>query len=183
MSEQDILALIENDVWMMNTLRAARSINLPDWWIGAGFVRSKIWDYLHQYHTRTPLPDIDVIYFDREHTDESIEKEYDQKLAGIMPGQKWSVKNQARMHVNKGDAPYNSAAEGLSKWPEVPTCVGVKLLNDDSLVFLAPWGITDFNNLTISSNPACRSNPQLFAERMKTKSWVQIWPKLQIIWP
>ena len=28
-------------------------------------MRSKIWDYLHQYEKRTPLPDVDVIFFDK----------------------------------------------------------------------------------------------------------------------
>ncbi len=183
MNEKDILELIKNDEWMMNILRAARSLNLPDWWIGAGFVRSKIWDYLHVYTESTPLPDIDVIYFDPDNLAESLEKEFDAQLTKLIPGQKWSSKNQARMHVTKGDQPYTSAAEGLSKWSEIPTCIGVRLLSNDELSLVAPWGIDDFNQLTIRSNPACKSNPQLFIERMKVKNWTQTWPKLKIIWP
>ncbi|HHP0981978.1 TPA: nucleotidyltransferase family protein, partial [Bacillus anthracis] len=48
-TEQDIVRLIENDEWMMNVLQIAKSLELPDWWICAGFIRSKIWDTLHNY--------------------------------------------------------------------------------------------------------------------------------------
>ena len=63
-TEQDIIKLIQNDTWMMGILQTAKSLQLPDWWICAGFVRSKIWDVLHGYEVRTLTPDIDIIYFD-----------------------------------------------------------------------------------------------------------------------
>jgi hypothetical protein len=49
MNEEVILKLIENDPWMMEVLMTASDANLPDWMIGAGFVRNKVWDYLHGY--------------------------------------------------------------------------------------------------------------------------------------
>ena len=67
-SEEDIIRLVSEDEWMMDILRSAKSLNLPDWWVCAGFVRSKIWDVLHEFNDRTPLPDIDVIYFDESDT-------------------------------------------------------------------------------------------------------------------
>jgi hypothetical protein len=63
--EEKIISLISEDVWMMAILKSAKSLDLPDWWICAGFVRSKIWDTLHDFRVRTPIPDIDVIYFDQ----------------------------------------------------------------------------------------------------------------------
>lgn len=73
-NEEDIIKAIEKDEWMMDLLRAVKTLNLPDWWICAGFVRSKIWDVIHNFSTRTPLPDIDVIYFDSKKVDELEEK-------------------------------------------------------------------------------------------------------------
>ena len=61
MTEQDILDLIAKDEWMMGVLRTARSLHLPDWMIGAGFVRNKVWDYLHGYENiEVPTADIDL---------------------------------------------------------------------------------------------------------------------------
>lgn len=73
-SKDDIIKLISEDDWMMTILATVKSLNLPDWWVCAGFVRSKIWDTLHGYSKRTPLSDIDVIYFDKRNVDESEEK-------------------------------------------------------------------------------------------------------------
>ena len=62
MTEQDILKIIENDKWMMDILHVAQKLNLPDWMIGAGFVRNKVWDYLHGYKNEKVLTrDIDFI--------------------------------------------------------------------------------------------------------------------------
>jgi len=66
MTESDILNLIKSDPWMMRMLNTAASMNLPDWLIGAGFVRSKVWDHLHGYTTESRPTDIDLIYFDTE---------------------------------------------------------------------------------------------------------------------
>ncbi len=63
-NEEDVIFLIEKDTWMMDVLKYAKSLNLPDWWICAGFVRSKIWDTVHGFKEKTSLPDVDVIYFD-----------------------------------------------------------------------------------------------------------------------
>jgi len=71
-SVADIEQGISEDEWMMETLRIVERLALPDWYVGAGFVRNKIWDVLHDYAKRTPLDDIDVIYFDP--SDISIEK-------------------------------------------------------------------------------------------------------------
>jgi hypothetical protein len=44
MSPQDVLRMIESDPAAMRVLRAAAGLGLPDWWIGAGFVRNRVWD-------------------------------------------------------------------------------------------------------------------------------------------
>ena len=41
-------SILRKDSVRMQCLRAARSLNLPDWYLGAGFLRNAIWDYLHE---------------------------------------------------------------------------------------------------------------------------------------
>ena len=53
MNKDEIISLIKEDQWMMEILTSAKALNLPDWWICAGFVRSKIWDVLHDFSERT----------------------------------------------------------------------------------------------------------------------------------
>ena len=83
-TEKDIITIIQQDKWMMKLLNAVSSLNLPDWWICAGFVRAKIWDELHDFDERTPTPDIDVIYYDSSTIDEKVEKKYEKALEELL---------------------------------------------------------------------------------------------------
>lgn len=93
-NEEDIVTAIKQDKWMMNLLKAVKTLDLPDWWICAGFVRSKIWDVNHNYSARTPLSDIDVIYFDSANVDKLEEKKIEADLKTLVSHIPWSVKNQ-----------------------------------------------------------------------------------------
>lgn len=84
-NESDILSIIRTDDWMMDVLKTVKQLKLHDWWVCAGFVRSKIWDTLHHFNDRTPLPDIDVIYYDEGDIKESVEKEWEVFLKKIAP--------------------------------------------------------------------------------------------------
>lgn len=187
MTEDDILDLIKNDEWMMDILKTAKSLNLPDWWIGAGFVRSKVWDHLHNYKTRTPVPDVDLIYLDKKDFSkgaeeaEKIEKSYEEQLNKLFPGVKWSVKNQARMHLLHNHKPYRSSTEALSYWVETATCVGVKLDDKNNLVLTAPRGVYDLVNLILRPAADFSKDTGKFEERIENKKWLTKWPKLKVV--
>lgn len=181
-TEDTIKKIIENDSWMMGILSAATKLNLPDWWIGAGFVRNKIWDVLHGYTKRTPLHDVDVIYLDKTDTVEKKEKEYEQQLNQLIPDIPWSVKNQARMHTKHNDIPYTSTTQALSYWVETATCMGVRLDTNGKLELTAPHGTQDLFNLILRPSPRIYEQKKLkvFYDRIKKKEWQNIWPKLRI---
>lgn len=188
MKEKDIIALIEKDGWMMSILRTVQSLHLPDWWIGAGFVRSKVWDHLHNYKKRTALPDIDVIYFDIFNPSEDQiaemkiqEKTYEEKLNKLQSDLNWSVKDQSRMHKFHNEQPYKSSEEALSRWVETATCVGVSLNKQGKVVMIAPHGIDDLVNLLLRPTPGVYSDTKKFYERMEKKDWRKKWPKLEIV--
>ena len=189
MNKDDIIQLIQNDEWMMNILNTAKILNLPDWYIGAGFVRGKVWDELHNYPKRTPTPDIDVIYLDKnDFTDEEANKEstkteivYEQKLRELMPGINWSVTNQARMHLFHNDKPYSSSEEALSQWVETATCIGVRLDEKNNLILSTPRGIDDLVNLILRPISTSKIGKELFYERIEKKQWLKKWPNLKIV--
>jgi len=189
MNEEDIIKLIQQDEWMMNILKTVKKLNLPDWWVGAGFIRSKIWDYLHNYKIRTPIPDIDVIYFDKsdfskdeaEQETTSAEIKYENLLKKMMLDVNWSVTNQARAHVFHEHEPYKSAVEGLSYWVEIATCVGVKIDKNDKLILAAPRGVDDLVNLIVRPTPNSYKDTKKFEERIAKKGWLTKWPKLKVV--
>ena len=181
--KEDIISLIKEDEWMMDILRSVRILKLPDWWVCAGFVRSKIWDTLHDFSERTPIPDIDVIFFDQTNISEFVEKKLEEKLKSLNPDIPWSVKNEARMHMKSNVSPYSSSVDAISKFPETATALGVKLNITDNVILTAPWGISDVVNLEVKPTPFFTKNKkriEIYEERMTKKNWISIWSKLKI---
>ncbi len=180
-SESDLISMIENDEWMMEILKTVSKLDLPDWWICAGFVRSKIWVAVHGFDTRTPLSDIDVIYYDDTNRCESAEKKIEAKLHELCAPIPWSAKNEARMHkVNKIE-PYTSAADAIAKFPETATALGVKLDKANKVILLAPHGIEDAVNGCIKPTPYFKDNKErmiILDNRLNEKKWNSIWPQL-----
>jgi len=180
-SIKEITRLISRDEEMMNVLRAVKQLNLPDWWVCAGFVRAKIWDTLHGFRTKTPLPDVDVIYFDKKNTDEAIEKKYEELLRQLLPHVPWSVKNEVRMHAVNAIPPYSSSTDAISKFPETASSLGVKLDDQETVILTAPWGIDDALNLVVKPTPFFMETADrivLYKERLARKNWQAIWPQI-----
>lgn len=68
---------------MMDILKTVQKLELPDAWVCAGFILSKIWDTLHDFSVRTKLNDIEVIYYDPSNIEEEQEKKYERILNGF----------------------------------------------------------------------------------------------------
>lgn len=183
-TENDIITMIQQDKWMLELLNAAHSLKLPDYWICAGFVRSKIWDVLHGFDERTLIPDIDVIYFDPANIDKKVEKKYEKELKLLLPTIPWSVKNQARMHLVNHIPPYSSTVDAIAKFPETATALGVKLNKGGNVVLTAPHGIEDVVNLVVKPTPFfCETEERLltYEKRISDKNWRAVWSKVDII--
>ncbi|MBW4062108.1 nucleotidyltransferase family protein [Candidatus Saccharibacteria bacterium] len=179
-SEADIAKLIESDPWMMKVLRAAENFDLPDWWIGAGFLRSKIWDAIEGKHTG-PTKDVDLVYFNATETAPETDWAYDEKMKHDFPFAEWEVRNQARMHYVDDFSPYTSTADGISHWVETATCVAVKL-HTGKLTFLFCHGTDDLYGLIARPIPIFKQ-PELievFYNRVSSKRWQEKWPHLRI---
>lgn len=175
----DIPTIIEGDDFMISALRAVQSLSLPDWWIGAGFVRNKIWDILSG-DIKTPPGDIDVVYFDTSDLSEETENCHQLHLEEIFPTGKWSVTNQARMHKENGDDPYTSSLNAIAHWPETATAVAVTLNDANRVIFQAPCGSEDLLAMIIRPTPCFIKKEEAFLKRVEKKMWFKKWPKAQI---
>jgi len=180
MNEQDIINLIQSDKWMMDVLREAERLNLPEWMIGAGFLRNKVWDHLHGIKRNiADTNDIDLVYLDAEKISEESDYALSEKMSGAL-GLRWEIKNQAYMHTRHNHQPYKSTAEGISHWVETPTCVAVTL-NKGEPKIIAPHGIDDLVNLIIRPTPTRTADLALFYKRIEEKEWLSKWPKLKVV--
>ena len=177
---------IAEDDFRIKCLRTAQQQISLEWYLSAGFVRNLIWDKLHGYEQMTPLNDIDLIYFDSVSTSISVssaglvkeEKQIEQALKAIMPACNWSVKNQARMGLKHGHAPYSGCIEAMSYWPEIQTAIGATLHSDGQIVVRSPFSAEKVVNLSASRNPKCTSD--VFPSRVAEKRWSVLWPNLDI---
>jgi hypothetical protein len=169
----------------MTALSAARSLRLDSWCIGAGAVRSLVWDRLHGYETLSSLEDVDVVYFDSDAHGPEQDSQLESRLRSLMPGMQWEVTNQATVHhwfaTEYGQVvnPLRSLQEGVSTWPEFATCVGVHLGDDDSIGIVAPHGLEDLFALRVRHN-ALRASVEVYRHRVESKRFNERWPKLLI---
>ncbi len=180
-TESDIPAIIASDEWMMEVLKAAESLNLPDWWIGAGFLRNKLWNYIEEIPP-SPSRDVDLVYYNADDATPEADWRYDEQMLEQFPFAEWEVRNQARMHVKNGLPPFTSTADGISHWVETATCIAVKLV-DGELRFLYCYGLDDVVNLVARPIPQRESAKirKLFMQRITEKRWRERWPDLTVI--
>ncbi len=97
----------------MDVLWAADELDLPNWWIGAGFLRNKIWNALEDKPSEVSQ-DVDLVYFDKDNVDPEIDWALDKKMQDKYPFAEWEVRNQARMHYKNGLDPFKSTEDGIA---------------------------------------------------------------------
>lgn len=178
MNEQDILNLIKDDEWMMSVLKIAEELNFPNWVIGAGFIRNKVWDHLHGFsNIEVDTNDIDLVYFDPGGNDQKTDERLSQELTE-KTGIKWEIVNEVYAHGWNKHLPYKSIEDALSKWSETATSIGVRL-SDGKLTLIAPHGIIDLVDLVIRPCPEFTPGFEKVKERAESKRWIEKWPKLK----
>ncbi len=172
MTEQDILNLIERDEWMMKVILIASALNLPDWIIGAGFVRNKIWDHLSGNERQTvDTRDVDLVYFDPNGNDEKADEKLSEKLKEET-GIPWEVVNQYYAHKWNNLPPYTSTEDA--------TAIGITLGRDNKLKLFAPYGIGDLVGFVVRPNPNFRDGFERVKERIIQKKWQEKWSKITL---
>lgn len=133
----------------MGALLAAREVDPPDWLIAAGAIRDVVWDELHGRPPTAMPRNIDLGFFDPTDLSPTYERAVQARLRARLPDLRWDAKNQAGVHVWYPSvfgikvAPFASCADAVSSFPEIATCVGIRLLGDDDLLVIAPYGLDD----------------------------------------
>ncbi|MEV4351825.1 nucleotidyltransferase family protein [Actinoplanes sp. NPDC049596] len=180
MNAQGIVGVVESDAEAMSILRAAAGLGLPDWWIGAGFVRNRVWDAISGLPA-VPPRDVDVAYFDPERPDPGADERAEAQARTILPGVPWEIRNQARMHLRNGDDPYTSTLDAVSRWPETATCVAVTL-RGDSVHLVTCHGVDDLVGMVVRPSPAFDDavGRATVKRRVETKGWLDRWPVLRL---
>jgi hypothetical protein len=184
--EAQLVRLVRGSPWLMRALRGAREVDPPDWLIGAGAIRSLVWDHLHGIRDSAVPNDIDLVFFDPVALGEARESEVRGALAERAPGLPWDVKNQAAVHLWYPQVfgvevePLRSCADAVATWPETATCVAVRLRSDERLEIVAPFGVEDLFGLVCCRNPR-RVTVAEYRRRIERKRIAERWPKVAIV--
>ncbi|WP_425395900.1 nucleotidyltransferase family protein [Aeoliella sp.] len=185
---RDLIAITRQTAWLMDALAEAQKLDLNNWCIGAGAVRSVVWDRLHGFSCPTPISDIDLVYYDPEQLDPQVDRELAGQLPAVLPGARWEVVNQATVHSwyattsGRTFEPFASLEEGVGSWPEYATSVGVTLKKDGSIGVVAPHGLEDLFGMIVRHNPI-RATAETYQQRTAEKNFVRRWPKVVLLAP
>ena len=177
----DIARLLEAHVDLHALLLHVESLVLPDCWIGAGLIRNAVWDALHGRAADASRPnDVDVVFFDPADTSEERDYALESRLRSLASSVPWQVRNQARMHLRNGDAPYRDTSDAIASWPETATAIAARTVNGNVEV-IAPHGIADLIGLIVRPTPAFAHKISIYRERIGSKDWSDRWPRLTFV--
>jgi len=180
MLEQRLKEYIGRHKQLMTDLGMVRDLSLPQCYIAAGYIRNYVWDLLHGLEGTDRHTDIDVVYFDSSDVSEERDLRLEHGLRRVTGNPKWSVKNQARMHVNNGDEPYSSTYDALSYWTETATAIGAQLNEAGEIVLCCPYGLEDLFALRVRRCPNFHKR-SYYLQRVEKKRWKEQWPQLTIM--
>lgn len=180
MRTDEFLKIMKKHDSLFRDLRYVQSLGLPESCIAAGYIRNYVWDYLHGYIERSPLNDVDVLYYDAHDLQEETEKEFEHRLRTICDEYNWSVKNQARLHLRNQHPPYTSIEDAMNRWPETATAIGIGLTAGGELKIYAPHGVNDLLDMVVRRSPYFVDH-EYYWKRVRDKKWLTRWPKLTFI--
>jgi hypothetical protein len=188
-----LMAILRATPPLMQVMRTARGLDLPDWLIFSGAVYQPVLNHLTGRSLDYGIRDYDLAYFDD--SDLSYEAEdavirrvrsaFDEPLKSMV-----EVRNQARVHLwfeTKFGEPYtplSCSTEALERFTSPSFAVAARLEDDDGLHIEAPFGLQDLFALRLRPNPrrrtlgfapACenvlRRWPELVVENGLSSSW------------
>jgi hypothetical protein len=182
----DFESIVRGTPWLMDALRAARDVDAPDWLLCAGALRNAVWDRLHGFDSPSELADVDLGFFDPLDVSAARDVAVEDALRARLDGVAWEAKNQAAVHLwyerrfGYPVEPLTSTADAVATFPETAACVGVRLLADDSLLVVAPYGLEDLLGLVHRHNPR-RASVEIYEQRLASKRITERWPRVTVV--
>ena len=184
--EARLIGIASNSAWFMDALRAAQTLQLTSWCIGAGAVRNLVWDELLGKHEPSDLADVDVAYFDASDMSPERDQHLQRTLMALRPDIPWEVTNQAGVHLWFADyfghqvEPVSTLIEAVATWPEYATSVGISMDEAGALDVIAPLGLDDLFSMTVRHNSA-RASVANYEARIAQKRYRERWPDVNIV--
>lgn len=184
--EQRLKRILRAVPRLMQVLRAARDLDLPDWMVFSGAVYQPVLNHLTGRAADYGIKDYDLGYFDASDLSYEAEDKVIQRVASAFDEPLRSlveVRNQARVHLwfearfGEPYAPLSCTSEAPSRFVSPLFAVGVRLGPDEALRVEAPFGLQDLFALRLRPNPlrASAAGFQRIARQVQAR-----WPELTL---
>jgi len=173
--------------WLVDAFRAARGMDLPDWWIVSGALYGTVWNHLTGRPARMGIKDIDLFYFDPDTSWEAEDAVIARGAEVFAPDPPVEIRNQARVHLwyearfGRPCAPIADCTDAMRRFASPTHAVGMRLRADDGFDVAAPYGLEDVFAMRVAPNPA-RANRE--THEAKAARQKRVWPELEVVpWP
>lgn len=164
----DYYSLVRKSDLINSIVETIAKVERCQLYLSGGVLRNAIWNTLHFREDFLYTDDCDILYYDNS-IEKNFEKDIEAFLQSISPNFKWSVKNQARMHLRNKHKPYSSVSNALEFFPETASAIAI----DANWNIIAPFGFHDILTLTLKPTPFCHKNEiQVFNRRVALKKWL-----------
>lgn len=188
MRRDEFVAAVLRNPKVVEILRRAEALDLPDWYLAAGCLFQTVWNVLDGNDPEHGIGDYDLIYFDDADLSWEAEDVVIRRCADAFGdlGVEVEVRNQARVHLWYEDhfgvpyPPLTSSGEAIDRYAAHACRVGVRLTAGNYDVY-APSGFDDLTAFVVRPNPVVA--PRYVYEE-KSARWAKHWPRLEILpWP
>lgn len=171
---------------LSEALERAPSLDLENYYIGAGGVTQTVWNYLSGNPLEYGIKDIDLVYFDQENLSFEAENDVCMRAKELFSdfSLEMDVKNQARVHLwyesrfGYSIEPVRSLESAVNRWPTTATSIGIRKTGNRDLKIYAPFGFNDLFGKIVRANKT-QITKQIYED--KVRSWIGKWPDLVII--
>ena len=183
----ELASLLLGSPWFRHVLDVVASVDPPQWLVGAGAVRDLVWgERFGDGFDPSSVADVDVVFFDADDLSPARDAAVEAALVAADPSIPWEATNQAAVHTWYGArfgvevAPFSSAAEGVTTWPETATAVAVRLDGRGGLSVVSPCGLDDLLDGVWRRNPV-RVTLAHYESRLAAKRPAERWPGIRVM--
>ena len=166
----------------MDLLQVVQAHGPPEAWVGAGALRTPLWNRAHGWPDTQGIGDIDVVWFAPGPWEPALEQHYTARLQAARPELRWDVCNQAWVHhwyparFGASIDPLSSVEAGIASWPETATAVAARRSAQGALEILAPHGAEDLLEMVLRPSPG---RAAAFEARLAQKRFCERWPHVR----
>ena len=184
----EFLRLIRLNPLVVEAVRRAPLLGLPDTWVVSGCLFQTVWNVLARQPPTRGIKDYDIFYFDSSDLSAESEVGINRHGAELFSDLdcEIDIRNQARVHTwyaeefgVRGYPRLKKSTDGIDNFLAVCCMVAIRQTSAGSIEVYSPFGVDDVLDRVMRPNPWYPNAPIDFYNS-KAERWSAMWPDLKI---